>query len=609
MKRTRRLALLIAAVMVVGALAACGGERTEAVQTNSKVPRDTFHVGTPAMNGDFINGFGNSSYDLYIKVLTGGYADNYYGSAEGQIILNDTITKDVATSVDAAGNKTYVFTLQDNLKWSNGEPITAKDYVANILMCASPQWAEAGATSALGEGIIGYREYQDGETNTFTGVQLVDVLVFSMTIDAEELPYFWETSFVSTGPVYMPTYFPGNEIISGPNGSRFSKDIAADCKRIAQTERYAPTVTCGPYIFVSFDGTTVNLKKNPYFMGDWNGKQPFFEYIVQSQVPSETDVDMVLSGDIDFNGGNIEGSKINAAKASPYGDFNSYLRAGYGHLAMHCDWGPTADPNVRWAIAYMIDRNAIIDHVLEGYGGTVDSAFGMAQWMYGARRRQLDARLVPIAFNLDMANDYLDKSEWKFEQDGSTAFDRYKANADGTYMRYNAAGEPLVIRHMSASPSVGGAIESETIKNSPLIGMKYEVTHGDFNALLDNFYYGYDLGDERYYSAFNLASNFGVVDDKYYSWHSEFLGTWWNANQLSDAQLDKIMEEMRRLDPNDTDKYADLWVDFCVRWQELLPAFPLYSNEYFDIYNSIVKNVPTSPYANYCDVICDIEKW
>ena len=609
----------LVAALLLGFVAACGarsdnapatpGGAAEPVKTNSKVPRDTFMVGTPAMNGDFINGFGNSSYDLYIKVLTGGYADTYYQSPEGQLKINRTIVKSQETSLDAAGNKTYLFTLHEDLQWSDGSLITAKDFIACMLMYASPQWAEAGATSELGNGLLGYNDYFEGETDVFEGVKLLGDYQFSLTIDADELPYFYETSFIALGPVCMASYFPGIEIISNDNGSRFSADITDDCQRLSQEERFAPTVTCGPYKFVSYDGSTVNLQKNPYFKGDWNGKKPSFEYIVQLQVPEETDVDMVLSGDIDFTGGNIEGNKINAAKASVYGVTHSYLRAGYGYLAMHCDWGSTQDVNVRWAISCIIDRNAIIDHVLDGYGGTVNAAFGMAQWTYQARKSELDAQLIPIAFNLDKGNDFLDKSEWKFEADGSTPFDRSKANSEGTYMRYNSNGEMLVINHLSASMVVGGVIESETTKNAPLVGMKYVVKHGDFNALLDCYYEGYDLGDDRFYNTFNLATNFSVDDDKYYSWHSDFLGTWYNAEQLSDPDLDALTLAMRRLDPSETQKYADLWVKFQVRWQQLLPQVPLYSNEYYDIFNSVVISVPTSPYANYCDVICDIEKY
>lgn len=658
MKTRKTFALLLSAVLLLGLLAACGPQEDNTTpgpastdtappppsptQTgqipgaspdanpspepgvdpnapvrpanfNSKTPRDTFVVGTVEINGDFINGFGNSAYDKSIKVLLGYYEHHsatYYTTAEGQLALNKTVVRNVTTSIDAAGNKTYTFDLNPDLKWSDGSPITADEYVACLLLYASPEFAAAGCSSEAGDGLLGSVAYVEGDTKTFEGAQVLGPHSFSLTIDAEELPYFWETGWVMYFPIPLKVWLPGISVVSGPDGSSFSGDITALCQNIAETERYAPSVASGPYMFISFDSTTVVLQRNPYFLGDPEGNMPTFEWVIQTVVSDVTDVDMVIAGDLDLNAGNIEGSKIEAAKASEFAVAYSYLRAGYGLLAFACDFGPTADQNVRWAVSCMIDRNAIIDHVLKGYGGTVDAAYGMAQWTFQARRRELAQRLIPISFNLDRANDFLDQTEWVFEADGTTPFDRAKANDQGTYMRYNSAREMLVIHHLSASTSVGGAIESETLKNSPMIGMKYEVTHGDWNDLLDNYYYGYDLGADRYYHAFNLAANFTATPDPYWDgWHSSLLGTWMAPTQYATPELDAIVMEMRSLDPSETERHADLWVEFQVEWQKGLPQIPLYSNEYFDIFNNVVVSVPTSPYASYEEVICQIEKW
>jgi len=647
MKTRKILTLLLAAVMLVSVLAACQPEEVtpdappdtpvstppkedtpqipgtptepdptpdappeEPPPINSKTQRDTLVVGTPAMNGDFINGWGNSSYDLYIKTLTGGYCDTYFQTGEGQLIMNEQVVKNLATSVDAEGNKTYTFTIWEDLKWNDGSTIYAKDFVGSLLLYASPEFKELGVTSMSGQGLVGYSAFIDGETQVFEGVKVLGDFVFSLEISNEELPYFWETAFVAYGPIPMDVWLPGIDVDSSAEGSSFAGDWVSLLQNISDTERFAPSVSCGPYKFISFDGSTVTLQRNPYFKGDPWGNLPKFEYIVQREVPDVTDVELVLGGDIDMVCGVIEGDKIEAAKASEYTVAHSYLRAGYGYIGFACDWGPTKDANVRWAIAHMIDRNAIIDHVLGGYGGTVDSCYGMAQWTYQARRRELAEKLIPIAFNLEKANDFLDASEWKFEADGTTPFDRSKAQADGSYMRHNADGEMLVIRHMSASTAVGTPIESETLKNGPMIGMKYEVFNAEFSELLDNYYYAYELPDsERVYSAFNLAVNFSVVDDKYESWHSDMLGTWYNPPQFATPEIDAITVEMRYLDPTETDRHADLWMQFQIEIQKGMPQFPLYSNEYFDVHSSVIKSIKTSPYANYCDVICEIEKW
>ncbi len=276
---------------------------------------------------------------------------------------------------------------------------------------------------------------------------------------------------------------------------------------------------------------------------------------------------------------------------------------------MHTDFGPTQDVNVRWALASLIDRSAVIDHVLGGYGGTVDGAYGMAQWMVTEAGAELQAEIKPISFNIDAANDYLDQSEYIYEADGTTAFDRTKATADGSYLRHNAAGEELIINHLGTNDNpVTDIIEIQYAANAPMAGIKFNVTKSDFNALLENYYYGYDLGEDRVYHTFNLATNFTAVDDKYQSWHSDYLGTYLNATQLSDPEMDAITEAMRATDPADKEAYLETWVDFQLRWNELMPEIPLYSNQYYDITHINVNPLTTTPYANWYEKICEITK-
>ena len=569
---------------------------------------DVFYVGSGTMSGNFISGFGNNSNDASIVDLVSGYYETYYVASGGDILLNRTVVSNVATSTDASGNKTYTFTLHNDLKWSDGSALTARDYVAGALLYASPDFREEGAYSTDGEGLIGFDAFSTGSAVVFAGIRLIDTYQFSATISYDELPNFWETAYVSFFPIPLSAWLTGINIASDASGSRFDGNIAGHCQRIVEKERFAPSISCGPYMFENYDGSSVTLKRNPYFKGDPYGNLPAFEYVVQREIDYDYGMTRLINGDIDLLPGVFEAVHIERAKANPNAVAHSYLRAGYGHIAFHVDWGPTADVNVRWAIAHIIDRNTVIDRVLGGYGATVDASYGIGQWTYQARRSQLESRLTPINLNLSRANDLLDQTVWRFEADGVTPFDRSKANPDGTYMRYNSSGEMLVIQHLSASSVIGGAIEAETGVNAPLVGMSYVVTYGDFQMLLDHYYYGYDLGSERFYSAFNMATNFGTIDDKFISWHSSNAGSWYNASQLRDSEIDRITVEMRRLDPTETEKYANLWVEFQVRWQQLLPHVPLYSNENYDVFNSSISSVPSTAFTQWHSVICQIQR-
>ncbi len=350
------------------------------------------------------------------------------------------------------------------------------------------------------------------------------------------------------------------------------------------------------------------MELNEYFKGDINGDKPEFKYVVQKSIPIETDVEWVISGQVDIVEGVVEGEKIEAVKASNSAISNSYLRSGYGYLAMMCDMGPTSDVNVRWALASLIDRNAVVEYVLSGYGNTVDAEYGIGQWMYSDAGADLQAALKPISFNIDIANDYLDMSEWVYEADGTTPFDRAKVMEDGSYLRHNSAGETLTINHLGQDNVLTDIIEIQYAANAPLAGIEFILEKGEWNAVLKNYYNAYELTDERIYDTFNLATNFSSVFDRYYTWHSDFIGTSVNKPQLSDKILDDLIIKMRSTEPGDNEGYLDAWVQYQIRFNELMPQVPLYSNEYYDMAHIFVDNFDTTAYAGYESIICQISK-
>jgi len=624
------LALMLAAVMLFAVLAACGEPEIPYVPSDPTAPavdpatpddpatpaepapepiNNTLTVGYGvAATGDFIEGWGNSAYDMSMKILMHGYKQGFMITEEGDLVKNPAVLKDFTTDLDADGNKTYTFTLQEDLLWSDGTPMTAKDYVAQYLWCQAPAFMEVGGWSGFGQYLLGTDEYLDGENEYYEGVQLLGEYQYALTIRAEELPNFSEFVMVSADPLPLHSYFPGINIISDENGAKFDGDITADAERISSSggERFAPTVVAGPYTFVSFTNNIVTLQRNDNFKGDHLGRKPSIEFIQQIEVSDATDVDQLFAGEVDYLPEEIIGAKIERVKAESGFTHHSFLRNGFGLMNFECSWGPTADRNVRWAIACLVDRNALLEQVLEGYGGLVDTEAGEAQWMYQMKRAQLQETLIPINLSIDRANEYLDETDWRFEEDGRTPFDASKANTDGSYMRHNNRGEMLVINHGAANAEIGAVIEIEFLRNTPLAGIQYNFEYPDWDTILDQFYFGFLLPDsERHFSTFSMGTGFNVPFDPYTaSWHSDFLDDWVNSNNLSDPELDDLIITLIRTEPGDNATYLERWFDYVVRWNYLLPALPLYSNEYFDLFNDRVQGVNTTPFASWYQDIC-----
>ncbi len=588
-------------------LVACGSGDTEA--------RDTLIVGTPEISGDFMEGFGNSSYDLYVKNLLTGYETYNFDQKEEDFLLDETAMAGVETLTNEDGSKTYTFTVNEDLTWSDGETIDANDYAFSMLWQAGKAWVTAGAASEEGDGLIGYDAYHEGTANAFAAVQLIDDYNFSLTIDAAELPYFYEMNYVSVKPLPQHIFSPESKVLSTPEGAYIdAADLAGDMAVVADGEgafRFAPTVSCGPYEFVSFKNQIVTLEINEEYAGDPDGDLPTIPTVIVKYIDQSTDVDQLIAGDVDIINGVVEGDKIEKAKkeieAGNLAESN-YARSGYGYVAMANEHGATAIKEVRHAIAYILDNDEIINSVLGGYGTSVAADYGVSQWMYQENADAIE-ELNYYSYSIANANASLDKTDYLYEADGVTLWDAEKATADNEYYRYNSAKEVLEIKHFGTDDNtVTDTVENQFNANSGLVGIDFSITRGDFDALLSAYYYRYDDAVEDRYHTFNLAVGFTPVYDPYYSYHSDYFGTWQNSTQTSDPTLDALIMDLRSTSSTDRDAYAAKWLTFQQAWNDYLPMIPIYSNSYFDFYNSSLEGVDTSPLFDWSKMICKI-KW
>ena len=628
MKSVVALMLLVLGVVT---LAACDDTGTGGPSVNN-----TLTVGAPSLSGDYIAGFTNSAYDVWVRDLINGYG-TFTTNQLGEIVLNTTVVKELDVQLTDEGHKEYKFEIHQDLYWSDGEKITAEDFVFSILFGASRNWQLLGASSTTGEALVGRNAYrspvtgQDAEGEDiigttsvgvyFEGVRLYSDFTFGVIIDKARLPYYYETAYASYGPMPMHVLAaPGATVISDENGSTLSAGALANIASITATGgyRYQPTVTAGPYKFVSMQQQVATLVRDPLFKGDFQGKTPTIDRIIIKAINSALDVDLVIAGEIDLATGVIEGAKIQKALNSPQAGATYYARNGYGFLAMTADSGPTKDNKVRQAVAHLTDRLYVADIVLEGYGSLVESEYGLAQWMYQESKDWVEDTLINYVYSPTRANELLDETEWKFEADGVTPFDPAKAAAQNTgssplpYVRHNAEGEKMELRHMGSENNiVTTSLKTALPRAFALAGIDYYSSEVDFSTLLDN-YYGEGAAlqlnskGERVWNLYNLATTFAVAYDPYYTFGEEFYGTWRNPYRLENAELSALTVQMRSLEPTQRAEFLQYWREYQVLWNELIPNVPLYSNQYYDIYNARVSGLEVTPFWNWTRSIVDM---
>ena len=356
----------------------------------------------------------------------------------------------------------------------------------------------------------------------------------------------------------------------------------------ANEYRVNPTISAGPYSFVSFENNMAKLKLNENYAGNFKGEKATIPNVIVQQVNAKIAVDLLENGDIDIWESESEGPLIDqmraAAEEGKIGGFNTFERNGYGNLTFITDRGPTKYKEVRQAIAHLMDRNDFVQSYAGGYGVVTNGMYGTSQWMYKERGADLEANpeFTKYQLNIDKANELLDQTPYVYEEDGKTPWDKSKAGDD--YYRYDENGKRLVVNQYGSDESpITTLISNQVPANAKQIGMEYNVTAGSFATLLDMYYYP---EDEPEYTAFNMGTGFGTPFDPWYSYHSEGPN---NYTKTNDPVADEIIVKLRQTEPYKVEEYLDNWEDFQMWYNDYLPEIPLYSNQYHTGYTKRVK--------------------
>lgn len=190
----------------------------------SQTSNDTLVVGVGSMNGDFIQGFGNDANDVKTRRLLGIEGNNgfttYVQDENGKWQWNKSILAEEPTSVNNDdGSMTVTFKLKDDVKWSDGEPLTADDFLFLTLLQSDYNYISMTGSLQIGDdGLVGYEVFHNNDSNELEGLEKIDDYSFSVTIDAKELPYFDVQSLSNEGARPLHHIAPNLQVAE--NGKR-----------------------------------------------------------------------------------------------------------------------------------------------------------------------------------------------------------------------------------------------------------------------------------------------------------------------------------------------------------------------------------------------------
>lgn len=440
-KRNRILSLLLAGVMALG-LTACGASNAGAAadETGSAaVSTESASSDTAASGEKIINvGVTNTIGSINPLLLNGGEINKY---ATGLMFLplmeldaDLNFEGMLADSITTEDNKNFIVHIDDAATWSDGTPVTADDVVYTALRLASPVIGNTAMMYYVFEG-VGDDGFVEEGAESIDGIQKVDDKTVQFTTK-EEMPI---TTFENSYARYLLT-LPKHVI------EQYSEEELSTADWFNH-----PDVVSGPFIVTDFDvDHYISYEANKDY---WKGAPKIDKLNIKIVDGSQLYAGL-QSGEIDITQQTM--SDI------PQEDYESVealdnVDVVYGspvtNQSVFIQTKNVPDVKVRQAMLYAIDRQQILEELLNGHGEIVDGFLSSASPFY-------DDSLTPVSYDPEKAKALLEEAGW----DGSQTIRFYVNSGDSTFV--NAAS--IIAAEWAA---VGIKVEIQTVDFATLMSV------------------------------------------------------------------------------------------------------------------------------------------
>ena len=255
---------------------------------------------------------------------------------------NDVPQPAGAETVDISDDKlVYTFHLREDATWSNGDPVVATDYEFAWQQALNPEVASDYAYMLYF--IHNAQPYFNGEVEwSEVGVKVIDDHTLEVTLD-NPLPY-------ATDLFAFPTLAPINQ--------KFYEEVGAD-KYATDAEYFCCN---GMYELTewSHNSQIVFQKREDYWNADAVGPD---EIVYKIITDSQAGLNSYLSREIDYTDLD-SGEVVQQAEAAGFEVGVKPARSSY-YLIVNTEDEFMSNQNLRLALAYSIDKQALVDTVYQ----------------------------------------------------------------------------------------------------------------------------------------------------------------------------------------------------------------------------------------------------
>lgn len=314
-------------------------------------------------------------------------SDMYSFSIHRQMFLGLTASdKDgktvpaMATQWESADDKVWVFKLRNDVKWSDGTPVTAHDFVFALQRLTDPGTASPYGTYLVDAKVVNAQAISEGKASPDTlGVKALDDHTLEITT-TDPVPYLADL-------MLLPATFATPKQAIEQHGNKWTDP--------------ANIVVNGAY---KLDDWKVNghiiLKRNESYFDNANTK---IDSVAFLPVTAQAAMSRYKAGEVDFSGVPAEMFKDLKAELPDEVVVTPTLCTSY--LEYNTKKAPLDDVRVRTALSMALDRDLITKEVL---GRGEESSYQLTpHYTQGMTKVLPDWANLPMEERAKMANDLL----------------------------------------------------------------------------------------------------------------------------------------------------------------------------------------------------------
>lgn len=420
------------------------------------------------------------------------------------------------------GGLTYVFVLRSDARWHDGTPVTADDVVFTIRLLQDPAFDARPALAEFWRTVTVDR--LDGRT-----------VRFSLS---EPLAAFLEYASFPLLPAHLLQGVSLRDLSQHPFNRR--------------------PVGSGPFRLVELETDRALLVAHE----DYHGPQP---YLGQIEFRFYPDAQSLLTA---YRDGEIQGIShvlprdLETAARLPGLALYTMQQARCVAIFLNLDQPLFQDRLVRRALLLGLDRQALIDEVLQGQGIIADSPIQPGSWAYNPYVQR-------VPYDPDRARALLDRAGW-IDQDG-----------DGVRER---DGQPLAFELLTNADSVRQALAQAVVDQWAELGVRASLRVLNITELQTDFL------RPRAFEAVLFGWDPAMADpDPYPLWHSSQIERGQNIAGFRHPEVDGILEDARR--SLNGEERRDLYWRFQEVFAAEVPALLLYRPVYHYAVTTEVWNV------------------